>query len=132
LRYNRNLLVENRSGLIVTMELFQSNGAAERDAALVMLEQIPGEHRVTVGADKAYGARDFVQECRNLRVMPRVAQNTKRSGGSAIDERTTRLQRGTIESTVSATGAYNAVVTVHVGSQVSDNIKALVHVRLRK
>ena len=122
MRYNRNLLVKNRSGLIVTMELFQSNGAAERDAALVMLEQIPGEHRVTVGADKAYGARDFVQECRNLRVMPRVAQNTKRSGGSAIDERTTRLQRGTIESTVSATGAYNAVVTVYVGSQVSDNM----------
>ena len=55
-----------------------------------MLEQIPGEQRVTVGADKAYDTRDFVQECRNLRVTPHVAQNIKRSGGSAIDERTTR------------------------------------------
>src|SRR5229473_403721 len=90
LSYSGNLLVENRNGLIVTTELFQANGTAERDAALVMLEQIPGEQRVTVGADKGYDTRDFVAECRNLQVTPHVAQNTKRSGGSAIDERTTR------------------------------------------
>ena len=90
LSYNGNLLVENRNGLIVTTELFQANGTAERDAALVMLEQIPGAYRATVGADKAYDTKDFVAECRNMRVTPHVAQNTKRSGGSAIDERTTR------------------------------------------
>ena len=45
---------------------------------------------MTVGADKGYDTRDFVAECRNLKVTPHVAQNTKRSGGSAIDERTTR------------------------------------------
>ena len=90
LSYNGNLLVENRNGLIVTTEVFQANGSAERDAALVMLEKIPGEHRVTVGADKAYDTRDFVQECRNMKVTPHVAQNTQRRGGSAIDERTTR------------------------------------------
>src|SRR5437660_7664681 len=28
--------------------------------------------------------------CRNMQVTPHVAQNIKRSGGSAIDERTTR------------------------------------------
>jgi transposase len=90
LSYNGSLLVENRNGLIVTTEVFQANGSAERDAALVMLEKIPGEHRVTVGADKAYDTRDFVQECRNMQVTPHVAQNTQRRGGSAIDERTTR------------------------------------------
>jgi transposase len=90
LSYNGNLLIENRNGLIVTTELFQANGTAERDAALVMLEQIPGGHRVTVGADKAYDTRDFVAECRNLTVTPHVAQNTKRTGGSAIDQRTAR------------------------------------------
>src|SRR5260370_13560881 len=90
LSYTGNLLVENRNGLIVTTELFQANGTAERDAGLVMLEQIRGEHRVTVGADKGYDTRDFVAECRNLKVTPHVVQNTKRSGGSAIDERTTR------------------------------------------
>jgi HlyD family secretion protein len=36
-----------------------------------------------------------------------------------------RLEKGTIESTISATGTCNAVVTVQVGSQVSGNIKAL-------
>ena len=43
LSYNGNLLMENRNGLIITTELFQANGTAERDAALVMLEQLPGE-----------------------------------------------------------------------------------------
>jgi hypothetical protein len=82
--------VENRNGLIVTTELFQANGTAEREAALVMLEQSSGNHRVTLGADKGYDIGDFVAECRNLKVTPHVAQNTKRRGGSAIDERTTR------------------------------------------
>ncbi len=40
LSYNGNLLVENRNGLIVNTEVFEANGTAERDAALVMLEQI--------------------------------------------------------------------------------------------
>ena len=39
LSYNGNLLVENRHGLIVNTEVFEANGTAERDAALVMLEQ---------------------------------------------------------------------------------------------
>jgi IS5 family transposase len=69
--------------------LFQANGTAERDAALVMLQQLPGNQRVTVAADKAYDTKDFVAECRNIKVTPHVAQNVKRSGGSAIDERTT-------------------------------------------
>jgi transposase len=90
LSYNGNLLMENRNGLIVTTEVFQANGTAERDAALVMLEQVPGGKRVTVGADKAYDTKDFLAECRNLKVTPHVAQNTKRRGGSAIDQRTTR------------------------------------------
>ncbi len=90
LSYNGNLLTENRNGLIVNTEVFQANGTAERDAALVMLEQIPGGHRVTLGADKGYDTRDFVAECRHMRVTPHVAQNARRNGGSAIDERTTR------------------------------------------
>ena len=90
LSYNGNLLTENRNGLIVNTEVFQANGTAERDAALVMLEQLMGIQRVTVGGDKGYDTRDFVAECRNLHVTPHVAQNIKRSGGSAIDGRTTR------------------------------------------
>jgi len=90
LSYNGNLLVENRHGLIVNSEVFEANGTAERDAALVMLEQIPGTKQVTVGGDKAYDTADFVAECRNLKVTPHVAQNLERPGGSAIDARTTQ------------------------------------------
>jgi transposase len=90
LSYCGNLLVENRNGLIVDAEVFQANGTAERDAALIMLEKLPGMQPVTVGGDKGFDTRDFVKECRNLQVTPHVAQNHERRGGSAIDGRTTR------------------------------------------
>jgi transposase len=90
LSYNGNLLVENRNGLIVNAEVFEANGTAERDAALVMLEQLSGIKRVTVGGDKGYDTTDFVTECRHLKVTPHVAQNLERRGGSAIDARTTQ------------------------------------------
>jgi len=90
LSYCGNLLVENRNGLIVGAEVFQANGTAERDAALVMLEQLAGTRPVTVGGDKGFDTQGFVAECRNMNVTPHVAQNHKRRGGSAIDGRTTR------------------------------------------
>jgi transposase len=90
LSYSGHLLVENRNGLIVDAEGLQANGTAERDAALVMLQRIPGMKTVTVGGDKGFDIRGFVEECRNLWVTPHVAQNHARPGGSAIDARTTR------------------------------------------
>jgi len=90
LSYTGNLLVENRNGLIVDVEVFQAKGTAERDAALIMLQRLTGTEPVTVGGDKGFDTRDFVKECRNLRVTPHVAQNHARPGGSAIDGRTTR------------------------------------------
>jgi len=90
LSYNGNVLTENRNGLVVNTETLQANGTAERDAALLMLEQIPGADRVTVGADKGYDTKDFVAECRHLNITPHVAQNVNRNGGSAINGRTTR------------------------------------------
>jgi transposase len=90
LSYSGNLLVENRNGLIVDAEVFQANGTAERDAALAMLAQLPGTKPVTVGGDKGFDTFGFVEECRNLRVTPHVAQNQTRRGGSGIDGRTTR------------------------------------------
>ena len=90
LSYNGNLLVENRNGLIVNAELLQANGRAERDAALLMLEQIPGDSRITVGGDKGFDTAEFVEQCRHMNITPHVAQNDGRRGGSAIDARTTR------------------------------------------
>jgi len=90
LSYSGNLLVENRNGLIVDAEVFVANGTAERDAALIMLEKLPGTQPVTVGGDKGFDTFGFVAECRTLRAVPHVAQNLGRRGGSAIDGRTTR------------------------------------------
>jgi transposase len=90
LSYSGNLLVENRNGLIVNAMAWEANGTAERDTALLMLEQIPGQQRLTVGGDKGFDTANFVAECRHMQVTPHVAQNDKRRGGSALDERTTR------------------------------------------
>jgi hypothetical protein len=51
-----------------------ANGTAERDAALVMLQKLSGTRPVTVGGDKGFDTFGFVEECRNLRVTPHVAQ----------------------------------------------------------
>jgi transposase len=90
LAYSGNVLIENRNGLVVDTELLQCNGTAERDAALLMVERIDGDHRATLAGDKGYDTRDFVQQLRAMNVTPHVAQNDKRPGGSAIDGRTTR------------------------------------------
>ena len=44
---------------------------------------------ITLGADKAYDAEDFINELRSMKVTPHVAQNTS-GRSSAIDGRTTR------------------------------------------
>ena len=92
LSYSGNLLVENRNGLIVSSLVWEATGTAERDAAMAMLQDIPGSERVTVGGDKGFDTAEFVRECRNMRVTPHVAQNLARRGGSAIDDRTTQRE----------------------------------------
>ena len=74
---------------IVNAMVWEANGTAERDTARVMLEQIAGTKRVTVGGDKGFDTADFVSECRHMQVTPHVAQNEGRRGGSALDQRTT-------------------------------------------
>jgi transposase len=90
LAYCGNIIIENRNGLVVDTELLQCNGTAERDAAMLMAERLEGAGRVTLAGDKGYDTKDFVKEMRGMNVTPHVSQNLKRSGGSAIDGRTTR------------------------------------------
>jgi hypothetical protein len=87
--YLGHALMETHHGLVVDTRVTQATGTAEREAALAMAEAIPGQQRVTLGADKNYDTRDFVRELRELRVTPHVAQNTS-GQSSAIDGRTTR------------------------------------------
>jgi hypothetical protein len=70
LSYSGHVLMENRNGLVVSAEVLQAHITAERDAALLMMEAIPGTHVVTLGADKNYDTRDFVSELRHLNVTP--------------------------------------------------------------
>jgi len=84
LSYSGNLLVENRNGLIVEAEVFQANGTAERDAALVMLEQIPGTKPVTVGGDKGFDTRGFVAECGILGSRPTSRRTTRGQAGAQL------------------------------------------------
>jgi hypothetical protein len=81
--------MENRNGLLVQTFLTEANGRAERDAAMLMAEAIPGGKRVTLGGDKNYDTQEFVGELRGMNITPHVAQNdTNRR--SAVDEQTTR------------------------------------------
>ena len=62
LAYLGHALVENRNGLIAAAMATQADDHAERDAALPMLKERQ-THRskcITVGADKAYDAKDFI------------------------------------------------------------------------
>jgi transposase len=86
--YLGHVLMENRHGLVVDTHVTHATGTAEREAALAMAEAMPGQQRVTLGADKNDDTRDFVRELRELRVTPHVAQNTS-GRSSAIDGRTT-------------------------------------------
>ena len=89
--YLGHVLTDNRHGLVVNVQASTSGGTAERDVAAQMLAYVADpDKRVTVGADKAYDTKGFVKACREINVTPHVAQNMNRSGGSAIDGRTTR------------------------------------------
>ena len=91
LSYLGHVVVENRHGLIAAAMATQADGTAERDAALLMADDLQKgrSRRVTMGADKAYDTRDFVSTLRELQVTPHVIQNN-RTRRSAIDSRTTR------------------------------------------
>jgi len=86
LSYAGHVLMENRHGLAVNCCVSQATGRAEREAALAMVEEIPGWHRVTLGGDKGYDRKALVEEMRDHRVTPHFALRQD----SIIDQRTTR------------------------------------------
>ncbi len=89
--YQGHVLMENRSGLVVGAVVTHANGKGEREAALAMIDTVPGEQRKTLGADKAYDTAEFVAACRERNVTPHIAVYDNRSrGGSTLDARTTR------------------------------------------
>ena len=89
LGYLGHVVMEHRSGLIVQATVTPADGHGERDAAVTMLERLPGRHRITLAADKGYDTRDFIAGLREMGVTAHVAQHTT-GRRSAIDARTTR------------------------------------------
>jgi transposase len=73
--YLGHVITENRNGLVVAASVTQSSTKAEREAALAMLPQVSdGRRRITLGADKGYQEREFLQRLRGWRVVPHVAE----------------------------------------------------------
>src|SRR5262249_53771699 len=86
LSYAGHVLMENRNGIAVQGCVTQTTGRAEPEAAMALVEKIPGWHRVTLGADKGYDCKELVQELRDHQVTPHLACKLS----TIIDERTTR------------------------------------------
>jgi transposase len=87
--YMGHVLMENRNGLAVDVRVSHATGKAEREKAVEMVAKLPGSFPITVGADKAYDSRAFVESMRGVGAVPHVAQN-ETNRRSAIDNRTTR------------------------------------------
>jgi transposase len=89
--YAGHVLMENRNGLIVDLDLTEADGFAERTAGLDLLrrQRRRGRRRLTIAGDRGYDTRGFVAGCRELSVTPHLARNTTKQR-SAIDGRTTR------------------------------------------
>ena len=98
--YQGHVLMENRSGLVVSAVVTHADGFGERAAALAMLDVLTSKQARTVGADKAYDTSDFVSKCRERNVTAHVACNDTRQGGSAIDGRTTRHPSYALSQTI--------------------------------
>lgn len=73
LAYSGHVLMENRNGLVSDVCLIRASGTAEREAALMMLDRQKRRKRITLGADKGYGAASFVTGLRRRRVTPHIA-----------------------------------------------------------
>jgi len=75
LSYLGHALMENRHGLVVDGLVSRATGEAERLAAEAMLLLRPDRQPITLGADKAYDAAEFVATCEAAQVTPHIARN---------------------------------------------------------
>ncbi len=88
--YIGHVLMENRNCLAVMAGVTRATGTAERDAAAIFMKELRRSNhrpRVTLGADKGYDAKAFVEELKAIRIVPHIAQKSR---SSAVDYRTAR------------------------------------------
>jgi len=86
LRFMGHALTDNRHGLVVNAMVTRADGHAEREAAKVMIHDAhqaacePRDARgsdtiqdITLGADKGYDAKEFIEALQEINVTPHVA-----------------------------------------------------------
>ena len=91
LRFMGHTLTDNRHGLIVNARVTQADGYAEREAAKAMINDARQAHEdhdasITLGADKGYDAKEFIETLQAMNVLPHVAQNTSGRRSAVPDE----------------------------------------------
>jgi hypothetical protein len=95
LAYLGEVLMDNREGLIVNACVVPATGTGEREAATSLVAALPEGH-ATVGGDKLYDTRAFVNTIRDLGVTPHVAHSGDLSGPSR--QPSSRHPRGSVRS----------------------------------
>jgi len=81
-----HVLMDNRHGLPVDACVTEATGWCEREAGLEMARRIRSR-RATLGGDKGYDTRQFVEGLRHLGITPHVAAKKR---FTSVDGRTTR------------------------------------------
>jgi transposase len=87
LSFGAHALMENRNGLLVDFRVSDALTRNERDVGLAMLADAETGPRPTIGGDRGYNSRAFVDGYRERGFVPHVAQ---KKDYNAIDGRTTR------------------------------------------
>jgi hypothetical protein len=84
--YQGHALIENRNGLAVAAEATEAGNAAEREAALSMLDRTVApkperdpELEITLGADTLYQEEKFIEDLRERAVAPHISEYTQES-----------------------------------------------------
>jgi transposase len=87
--YMGHALMENRHGFVLSGALSPATGKAEEETAEKLIRKLPARVRrgSSLGADKNYDRRAFVETVRGLGMRPHIAAKV---ASSALDRRTTR------------------------------------------
>ena len=86
--HHGHLMTENRHGLVVATEVTVATGNVEVEVAPKLMARRGSKGRGTVGGDKGYDQKAFVESAREAGLTPHVAQKIETH--TAIDDRTTR------------------------------------------
>ena len=91
LRYMGHTLSDNRHGLIANAMVTVADGYAEREAAKAMINDARQacerqDAEITLGADKGYDAKEFIEALDEMGVTPHVAQNKSGRRSAVPDE----------------------------------------------